>query len=72
MHCDDEYIAESKRAFRERIKEHLRVPLPILEHSKTVGHQISVANFTIVGRELHNLVRTIKEAIYMRVNDPIT
>ena len=34
------------------------------------GHNISVDNFNIVGREDQNLKRAIKEAIFIRVNNP--
>ena len=30
----------------------------------------TIDNFTIVGREEHNFIRLIKEAIYIRVNNP--
>ena len=30
-----------------------------------------VGNFRIIGMEGHNMVRAIKEAIYIRVNSPI-
>ena len=54
--CDDEYIGETSRTFGERFKEHLKEPALI--------HQI------IIGREGHGIVRTIKESIYIRVNNP--
>ena len=68
--CDDEYIGESSRTFRERFKEHLKAPSPIFDHSTTTGHQVSLENFSIVGREEQNLMRAIKEALYIRVNNP--
>ena len=34
------------------------------------GHKVTINNFKIVGREDLNQMRTIKEAIYIRVNDP--
>ena len=34
------------------------------------GHDTTIDNFSIVGREDHNLMRLIKEAIYIRVNNP--
>ena len=34
------------------------------------GHDISVEHFNIVGREENNLKRAIKEALYIRVNNP--
>ena len=68
--CDDEYIGESSRTFGERFKEHLKAPSPIFDHFNTTGHQVSIENFSIVGREEQNLMRAIKEALYIRVNNP--
>ena len=45
-------------------------PSPIFDHYNTTGHQVSIENFSIVGREKQNLKRAIKEAIYIRVNNP--
>ena len=70
VECDEEYIGESSRTFGERFKEHQKAPSPILDHYNTSGHRISIKNFDIVGREDQNLTRTIKEALYIRVNDP--
>ena len=68
--CDEEYIGESSRTFGERFKEHQKAPSPIFDHYTTTGHKISIENFDIVGREDQNLTRTIKEALFIRVNDP--
>ena len=68
--CDEEYIGESSRAFGERFKEHQKAPSPIFDHSNTTGHQVTIDNFNIVGREDQNLSRAIKEALYIRVNNP--
>ena len=70
MNCDEEYIGESARNFAERFKEHLKAPSPIHDHSNTSGHTVTMGNFSKVGREDQNLIRTIKEAIYIRVNNP--
>ena len=70
VECDDEYIGESSRTFGERFKEHLKAPSPIFDHFNTTGHQVSLENFSIVGREEQNLMRAIKEALYIRVNNP--
>ena len=70
VECDEEYIGESSRAFGERFKEHLKAPSPIYDHSNTTGHSITIENFNIVGREDENLNRWIKEALYIRVNNP--
>ena len=70
LDCGDEYIGESIRTFGERLKEHFRAPSLIYDHANITCHHISVDSFSIVGRESHNLTRTIKEAMYTRVNDP--
>ena len=70
VECDEEYIGESPRTFSERFKEHKKAPSPIFDHFNTTGHSISVENFNIVGREDQNLRRAIKEALYIRVNNP--
>ena len=70
VECDEDYIGESSRTFGERFKEHQKAPSPIFDHYNTTGHSISVENFNIVGREDQNLKRTIKEALYIRVNNP--
>ena len=68
--CEEEYIGESARNFAERFKEHLKTPSPIHDHSVISGHNVTIDNFEIVGREGQNLLRTIKEALYIRVNNP--
>ena len=68
MECDEEYIGESFRTFGKRFKEHQKAPFPIFDHYNTTGHKISLDNFSIVRREDQNLMRTIKEALYIRAN----
>ena len=63
MDCDDEYLGESSRTFGERLKEHQKAPSPIHDHHNITGHDITIQNFIIVGREDQNLIRAIKEAI---------
>ena len=70
VECDEEYIGESSRTFGERFKEHQKAPSPIYDHYNISGHMVSTDNFSIVGRENQNLMRTIKEALYIRVNNP--
>ena len=50
--------------------EHQQAPSPIYDHYNITGHKINLANFSIVGREDQNLMRTIKESLYIRVNNP--
>ena len=61
---------ESSRTFGERFKEHQKAPSPIYEHFNTTGHNVTIDNFIILGREDQNLRRAIKEALYIRVNNP--
>ena len=70
MECNDEYTGESGRTFGERFREHMRAPSPILDHHNITGHEVSLDNFSRVGREDQNIARTINEAILIRVNDP--
>ena len=57
-------------SFNERFKEHQKAPSPIFDHYTTTGHDIKLENFSIVGKEDQNLKRAIKEAMYIRTNDP--
>ena len=66
----ERYIGETSRIFEERYKGHLKEPLPIHVHTTQAGHSINPENFTITGREDHGLARTIKESIYISVNNP--
>ena len=70
VNCEEDYIGESGRTFAERFREHMKVQLLIHEHYNITGHEVSLDNFSIVGREDQNIARTIKEAILIRVNDP--
>ena len=67
---EEEYIEESGRTFAEKYKEYMKAPSPIYDHHNTTGHDISIDNFIIVGREDQHLQRSIKEGIFIRVNDP--
>ena len=70
LECDEKYIGETARTFGERLKEHLKAPSPIYDHSNTTGHTTNINNFSIVGREEQNLSRLIKELMFIRVNNP--
>ena len=73
VNCEDEYIGESGRTFAERFREHLRSPSPISDHFKTTGHEMSLDNFSIVGRDDQSMTRTIRDAMLIRANDhPLT
>ena len=68
--CHEEYIGESARTFGERYREHMKALSPICGHQDSSGHKTSMENFQIIGREEHSMARTIKEAMYIRVNNP--
>ena len=67
VECEDEYIGESSRTFGERFREHQKTSSNIFDHFNITGHSIKVENFNIVGREVQNLKRAIKEALFIRV-----
>ena len=68
--CNEEYIGETSRTLGERYRELLKEPSPIHAHSTQTVHNTTPDNFNIIGREDHGLARTIKEFIYIRVNNP--
>ena len=70
LDCNKEYIGETSRSLGERRREHLKQSSPIHKHSQSTGHSIENNNFNIIGREDQGQARTIKESIYIRVNNP--
>ena len=68
--CDDDYIGETSRIFRERFKEYPKDPSPIHHHNNNTGHPTSQNTFQIIGREGRGLARNIKKSIFIRVNNP--
>ena len=72
VECDEEYIEESSRTLGERFKEHLKAPSPIYDHFNITGHSITIDNFSIVGMEDQNLIRSIKENIHKSKIHPLT
>ena len=63
-------LVNPSRTFGERSKEHLKAPSPIYDDQNITGHNVTLENFSIVGRDVQNLCRWIKEALYIRVNNP--
>ena len=70
INCTEECIGESDWTFRDRYKEHFKPPSPIHLHTTSTGHPGSADCFSIVDRESQGMVRNLKEAMYIRVNDP--
>ena len=70
IHCSSCYIGESGRSLGDRVKEHLKAPSPIHLHSTTTGHPLDPNQFNIMHKEIHSQSRTIKEAMFICVQDP--
>ena len=64
------YIGESGRSLGKRVKEHFKAPSPIHLHSTTTGHPMDPEQFIIVHKEVNSHSRTIKEAMFIHVQDP--
>ena len=58
------------RTLGERCKEHLKQPSPIHAHIQQTGHNITDTSFNIIGREDQGQARTVKESIFISVNNP--
>ena len=67
--CNEEYKGESGRNIGETFKEHLKAQSPIFIHQGSSGHETSMENFKIIGREDNTLARTIRESMYIRVKN---
>ena len=70
INCPSTYIGESGRSLGERVKEHFKAPSPIHLHSTTTGHPMDPEQFSIVHKEVNSQSRTIKEAMFIWVQDP--
>ena len=68
--CKEEYIGGSGRTFAERFREHMRAPALIHYHFNITGQEVSLDNFSIVGREDQSIAKVIREAMLFRVRDP--
>ena len=70
QNCPSAYIGDPGRSLGERIKEHFKAPSPIHLHSTTTGHPMDPEQFNIVHKEVNSHSRTIKEAMFIHVQDP--
>ena len=64
-------MEETSRTLSKRYREHLKQPSPIHVDIQQTGHTATNNNFNITGREDQGLASTIKESIYIRVNNPM-
>ena len=70
INCPSAYIGESGRTLGDRVKEHFKAPSPINLHITTTGHPMDPNQFNIVHKEVNSHSRTIKEAMFIQVQDP--
>ena len=63
-------LEETSKTLGERYKEHLREPSHIHVYIQQRGHNTTDTSFNFIGREDQGLAKTIKESIYIRVNNP--
>ena len=70
INCPSAYIGESGRTLDDRVKEHFKAPSPIHLHSNTSGHLMDPNQFNIVHKEINSHYWTIKEAMFINVQDP--
>ena len=54
----------------ERVKVHFKAPSPIQYHSTTTGHPMDPNQFNIVHKEVNSHSKTIKEAMFICMQDP--
>ena len=62
-------VRREHRLLGKRLKKHFRAASPIYDHANTSGHHTQLDSISIVGRQSHTTARTIKEVIFIRVND---
>ena len=70
INCSSSYTGESGRSLGERVKEHFKAPSPIHLHSTITGHPMDPNQLNIVPKEVNSQSRTIKEAMFIHVQDP--
>ena len=67
--CNEEHIGETARTLGERHKEYLKHSCPIHAHIQQTGHTVEDSRLNTIGKEDQKQARTIKESIYIRVNN---
>ena len=67
--CNEEYMGRHPGPWGKDTGSTSSNP-PIHVYSLQTGHNAMSDNFNIIGREDQGLAKTIKESIYMRVNNP--
>ena len=70
INCPSVYIGESGWSLGDRVKEHFKTPSPIHLHSTTTGQPMDPKQFNIVHKKVNSHSRTIKEAMFICIQDP--
>ena len=70
LECDEEYIEGVCKDLWEKAQRKSPSLSTLHGLANTKSHHTRVDNFSIVSREVCNITRTIKEAMYIMVNDP--
>lgn len=68
--CGAQYIGETERPLRRRIKEHDKESSPVCHHLKYNKHTLDKDNIKILDRESRWFERGVKEAIHIRSRSP--
>ena len=70
--CEDSYIGESGRIFKDRFRDHNREPSPVYLHRVHSGHPPPTEqDVDILAQEPNATKRLFKEAMFIRVHNPI-
>ena len=74
--CNETYVGETKQALKSRVYQHKNPSSneaqnsAVYLHLRETGHTINTKDATILGKEEHYNQRSIKEAIWERVELP--
>ncbi len=68
--CDAEYVGETERALKQRLKEHVKDSSPVGHHMGFHKHKLDAENIKIVDRESRWFQRGVREALHIRSRSP--
>ena len=67
--CNANYVGETGRLLKLRVKEHQRSNSPVFEHSQNTGHRMRLDETKVLERESDWFKRGVKEAIHIQANN---
>ena len=73
--CPESYIGETERSLKPRFQEHRGTSTVSSEvsqhiHIESPGHKVKLDEVKILDRDSRYFERGVKEAVYIRVNQP--